>query len=228
MSSHTDDHHAGHGKGQGRVHGHAPPAAAALRVCRCGLTSWPLAMTCACMVPLAPAPDDHHDDHEPPKPKPPTFGKEVPVSVQEGLRAAWLGLEAGRPPVGIIADCERAVLLMLNELDGKCSPGRARPKRKPWVWWNPFSVLAGPPPPPPPLDMKSRILALIGKGVLLSSLKSLIDQVDLPSLKAIRGGAPLGSPAQAEAFVHLALMIADQGFAHPQWARSHQRPPQWP
>ena len=33
---------------------------------------------------------------------------------------------------------------------------------------------------------------------------------------------------QAEAFLHLALMIAEQGFAHPSWAETLKRPPQWP
>lgn len=186
-----------------------------------------MVMTCACMAPPASAHDDHHDEPEKPKPKPPTFGSDVPTAVQEGLRAAWLGLEAGRPPIGIIADCERVVILMLNELDGNgrfLEPPKAK-KRS--VWFKPWTWDFSPPPPPMPI-VTVRIEALIKKGLLLPSIRLLLDQASLGTLKLVNAGAPLGSPSQAEAFLHLALMISEQGFAHPQWARTRQRPPQWP
>ena len=184
-----------------------------------------MVMTCACMAP--PAHDAHHDEPEKPKPKPPTFVDDVPASVQEGLRAAWLGLEAGRPPIGIIADCERVVILMLNELDGN---GRflepPKPRKRfhlldPGTWCRPR------PPPPIPV-VAARIEALIEKRVLLPSVQALVKRSSLDTLKSVNAGAPLGSKAQAEAFLHLALMIAEQGFAHPRWAENLKRPPQWP
>lgn len=216
MSAHGADDH-------GKGHGHAP--APQPQVCRCGLTPWPMVMTCACMAPPAPAHDDHHEE---PKPKPPTFGSDVPSAVQEGLRAAWLGLEAGRPPIGIIADCERVMTLMLSELDELGKYLKTTKEKRPCVFLRVWRAIFGEPVPPPPPEITVRIEALIKKGLLLPSIKLLVEQASLGTLKLVNVGSPLGSPSQAEAFLHLALMIAEQGFAHPQWARTRQRPPQWP
>ncbi len=222
MSSHGADDH-------GKAHGHSssPVPVAVPQVCRCGLTPWPMVMTCACMVPAAPAHDAHHDEPEKPKPKPPTFVDDVPSAVQEGLRAAWLGLEAGRPPIGVIADCERVVILMLNELDGV---GRflepPKPKKK-FCLFNPSTWGFSRPPAPIPI-VAARIEALIEKRTLLPSIRLLVKRSSLDTLKSVNAGAPLGSKTQAEAFLHLALMIAEQGFAHPSWAETLKRPPQWP
>ena len=223
MSSHGADDH-------GKAHGHSssPVPVAVPQVCRCGLTPWPMVMTCACMVPAAPAHDAHHDEPEKPKPKPPTFGSDVPTAVQEGLRAAWLGLEAGRPAIGIIADCERVLTLMLSELDEIGKYLKTPKEKRPCVFLRVWRAIWGEPVPPPPTEMAVRIEALIKKGLLLPSIRLLVEQASLGTLKLVNAGAPLGSPSQAEAFLHLALMIAEQGFAHPQWARTRQRPPQWP
>ena len=74
----------------------------------------------------------------------------------------------------------------------------------------------------------ARIEALIEKRRLLPSIRKLVERSSLGTLKSVNAGDPLGSPTQAKAFLHLALMIAEQGFAHPHWAENLERPPQWP
>lgn len=217
MSAHGADDH-------GKAHSHAPVPQ--LQVCRCGLTPWPMVMTCACMAP--PAHDAHHDEPEKPKPKPPTFGSDVPKAVQEGLRAAWLGLEADRPPVGIMADCERVVTLMLNQLEGVTPEALYRLEKKNGCcgfFGERDSPRVKPTDQP---DLEWRLTRLVKNGQLLKSVGDLTKDVKFSSLKSVSLGDPLGSRTQAEAFVHLALMISEQIYAHPQWARTRQRPPQWP
>lgn len=219
MSGHGADDH-------GKAHGHAP--APQPQVCRCGMTPWPMVMTCACMSPPAPAHDDHHDEPEKPKPKPPTFGTDVPTAVQEGLRAAWLGFESGRPPVGIIADCERVVTLMLNQLEGVTPEALYRLEKKKGCCFSFGERASSRARTADQPDLEWRLTRLVKNGHLLKSVGELANEVKFSSLKSLSLGDPLGSRTQAEAFVHLALMISEQIYAHPQWARTRQRPPQWP
>jgi hypothetical protein len=187
-----------------------------------------MVMTCACMVPAAPAHDAHHDEPEKPKPKPPTFVDDVPSAVQEGLRAAWLGLEAGRPPIGVIADCERVVILMLNQLEGVTPEALYRLEtRNGCLGFFGARDNSRTKPADHP-DLEWRLTRLVKNGHLLKSVGELTTDVRFSALKSLSLGDPLGSRSQAEAFVHLAFMIAEQIYAHPQWARTRQRPPQWP
>lgn len=173
-------------------------------ICRCGLGGL-VAPVMICTCPAAPAKPE-----APRKPAPPTFSDQVPEAFARGFKDVWIGVAAGRSPVGLIADCRMLLAVLLTELERRA--GVSAPSRG---WFG----------GPTQLGMRAKIDSLVARHVLLKGVADLAKRISqLEPGSEVNALYPMGDPAQARDYMNLIWQVADQGFEQDRWSRTGHAP----
>lgn len=165
----------------------------------------------------------------PPPPPAPAFSAAAPEEVVRLFRDVWTGKHATPPqsPIGLLASCNEALLLLLARLEKKADlppPPTQRPRRG--LMARLFA------PTVKPLTLRERINRLVDKGVLLGGVKTAAARV-LPAndngerRSAVQLGLADPQPlaGDIDEFINLLWQMLDQGFDQALWSAEAKVPP---